>query len=96
MIDSIGPLPVNSEGFEHIMVVIDCFSRYVDLLPLKTISAVETARKLIEHIGRNGCPEIIQWDRGTQFVNDLISEVITIVGTQSQMILAHSKEEKGQ
>jgi hypothetical protein len=93
MIDTIGPLPESDEGYRFIMVVIDCFSRYVELYALKEVTALATARKLLEHFARNGTPGIIQTDQGTQFVNELINELVLLLGTETTAILAHSKEE---
>ena len=93
MIDTIGPLPMSDDGDQYIMVVIDCFSRYVELYVLKEITALATARRLIEHFGRNGTPGIIQIDKGSQFINELMNELVVLLGTQAHAILAHSKEE---
>ena len=38
-IDHIGPLPVDDKGNSHILVMIDAFSRWVELYPTKTIRA---------------------------------------------------------
>jgi hypothetical protein len=40
-IDHIGPLPVDDKGNSHILVMIDAFSRWVELFPTKTTSASE-------------------------------------------------------
>jgi hypothetical protein len=40
-----------------------------------------------------GCPQIIQVDNGTEFLNEIVSEVIKITGTNMGSILAYSKEE---
>ena len=40
-----------------------------------------------------GCPQIIQVDNGTEFLNEMVSEVIKITGTNVGSILAYSKEE---
>ena len=40
-IDHIGPLPVDDKGNSHILVMIDAFSRWVELFPTKTTGASE-------------------------------------------------------
>ncbi len=42
-IDNIGPLPVDDKGNSHILVMIDAFSRWVELFPTKTTGASEAA-----------------------------------------------------
>ena len=37
-VDAIGPLPPDEEGNQHIIVFIDCFSRYVCLYPTKDMT----------------------------------------------------------
>jgi hypothetical protein len=91
--DAIGPMPMSDEGYLHLLVIIDNFSRYVELYPLRDLSATTAARAIVEHIGRHGCPNLIQFDNGSQFCNEIISDTIKIIGTESIRTLAYSKEE---
>ena len=92
-IDSIGPLPEDADGHKHILVVIDCFTRFLELYPLKSTDSNEAAAKLINHAGRYGFPDRIRSDQGTQFVNERIEDLKTILGSQSDLTIAYSKEE---
>ena len=47
--DSIGPLLASKSGYQYILVLICCFTRWVELYPLKEISAEATARALMQH-----------------------------------------------
>ena len=49
--DCIGPLKATPEGYSHILVIIDNFSRYATLYPITGASALEISRCLIMHIG---------------------------------------------
>jgi len=91
----IGRLKETEDGYTHILAIIDNFSRYVGLYPIKGASALHVAEALLTHIGTFGCPEIIQMGNGTEFINnETISEVIKLLGTSQVAILApHSKEE---
>ncbi len=91
--DTIGPLPESEKGYKHILVVIDCFSRWVELYPCVTVEAEEAAKHLIQFVGRFGCPKEIISDNGTQFVNDIISKFIKLFGAQQLLTLPNSKEE---
>ena len=91
--DCIGRLKETEDVYTHILAIIDNFSRYVGLYPIKGASALHVAEALLTHIGTFGCPEIIQMDNGTEFINETISEVIKLLGTSQAAILAHSKEE---
>jgi hypothetical protein len=76
-IDTIGPLQKNDYGNEYVVVVVDAFSRFVKLTPVKSTSGLDAARALIEFVGAFACPHIIQSDRGTQFLNDMITSLVT-------------------
>ena len=91
--DSIGPLPESTEGFKHILVIVDCFSRWVELYPCRTVEAEEAAKHLISFVGRFGCPKEIISDNGTQFVNDVIDHFIKLFGAQHLLTIPHSKQE---
>ncbi len=88
-IDSIGPMP---DGY-YILVIICCFTRFVELYAVPNTSALEAAKALLQHMGRYGAPSQIRSDRGTQFVNDLIEEFLRLVGTEHLLTLSYSKEE---
>lgn len=94
-IDTIGPLTKTDEGYEHILVVIDSFSRFVEMYPLKSTKAEEAVVRLTEHAGRYGTPLQLLSDGGTQFLNDcvqLLNKTMNISYIQST---PHSKEENG-
>ncbi len=72
-IDIVGPLPITREGNRYIVVAIDYFSRWPKVRPLKAANA-ETVATFIykEIICRFGASRILQSDRGTHFVNEVI------------------------
>ena len=92
--DTIGPLPVDSVGYSYILVIIDKFSRWVSLYPLKTVNAQEASEALLSHMGIFGVPVDIGSDGGSQFMA-VIDELIAIVGATHSVTLAHSHEESG-
>jgi hypothetical protein len=79
-IDHMGPFRETDEGFQHILVIVDCFSRFVDLIPARTVTAEETAKLLLQHIGRFGTPRAIRHDRGTAFHNDTVTVMKRMMG----------------
>lgn len=92
-IDTIGPVAKDLFGNEHIIVIIDCFTRWVELIPIPDTTAKSAARALLQHVGRYGTPGLIKSDRGSQFVNNIISEFSLLVITDQEHGLAYSKEE---
>jgi len=94
-IDTIGPLPPTSQGYQHIMVSTDTFTRYVNMWPLISTAAEPAANALVDHMCRYGVPDEILSDQGPQFVNAIIAELCRMVGTEHLLTIAYSKEENG-
>lgn len=92
-IDTIGPLDEDADGNKYILVIIDCFTRWVELFAIPDTSAKAAAKSLIQHVGRYGSPAIIRSDRGSQFVNGIIAEFSALTHTEHQVTMAYSKEE---
>ena len=92
--DTVGPFP-EASGYAHVLVIIDCFSRFVELYPVKSTTAEEAAITLLWHVGRYGCPEQIQSDRGPQFVNNVIQAFKANIGADTALSLAYSHQENG-
>jgi len=75
-VDIVGPLPITREGNRYIVVAMDYFSRWPEARPLKMANADTVATFLYEEIiCRFGAPRILQSDRGTHFVNELIQRL---------------------
>ena len=91
-IDTIGPLPKDDFGNEYILVIIDCFSRWVELFAIPDTSALGAAQALLQHCGRFGVPALIRSDRGSQFVNGLIEQLSVLLVTDQDLTTAYSKE----
>lgn len=67
-IDLVGPLPRSSKGYNHILVVVDLFSKFSLCFPLRKA----TASKVVEHLENDvfllfGVPRKIVSDNGVQF-----------------------------
>ena len=81
---------------EHfILVLIDAFSRWVELFPTKTTTALESASCIFQHMGRFGTPDVVHTDRGTAFHNELVSKLLRMTGTEQSLATAYSSEENG-
>jgi transposase InsO family protein len=94
-VDTIGPLPEDEKGNKYIIAVIDIFSRFLEMHPAPDATAVSAADALLQHTGRYGIPSLLISDAGSQYVNEIISELLKMMGSDHQVTLAHSKQENG-
>lgn len=65
-IDFLGPLPSN----DHLLVVVDYFSRFIEIEVMRSIDADATIWRLKVIFARLGYPESITADNGRQFVSE--------------------------
>jgi hypothetical protein len=93
--DTIGPLPDSREGHKYILVIIDTFSRWVELLPIPDVSAVTAADSFLQFIGRYGTPCSILTDNGTQFINQTVEHLTALLNVDHLKTQAYSHEENG-
>ena len=70
--DLIQNLPETKEGYEHILVIIDMFTRFIGLYSIKDLPAITAARCILKHSGRYEFPDQIVSDNGLQFVIETI------------------------
>jgi hypothetical protein len=59
-VDLIENLREDGDGNKHILVIIDAFSRYLMLYPIKERTALSVAKALIKMIGDFGAPKLIE------------------------------------
>jgi transposase InsO family protein len=71
-IDYVGPF---SDG-GYILVIIDCFTRWVELFAVDSATGEASALCLLQHFGRFGAPSQLRSDRGSHFVNSVIREFL--------------------
>jgi hypothetical protein len=60
--------------------MIDAFSRWIELYAAPDLTAISAARAILSFIGRFGVPAEIHSDQGTQYLNELIRGLTTLMG----------------
>ena len=88
-IDFVGPYPDGG----YVLVIIDCFTRWIELFAVDAATGELAAFCLLQHFGRFGAPAQLRSDRGSHFVNSIIKEFLAMIGTEHCLTLAYSKEE---
>ena len=75
-IDVCGPLEISFSGNRYVLGIIDHFSRYCCLVPIKCQDARTIATKIWTNwIAKFGVPIIIQSDKAKAFASELIEEL---------------------
>jgi transposase InsO family protein len=93
--DTLGPLPEDEKGNKYLIAIIDIFSRFLEIYPVVDTSAASAADALLQHAGRYGIPSLLTSDGGSQYVNEIISAFLELMGTEHHITLAYSKQENG-
>ena len=85
-IDKMGPFVAGLKGERYILNVIDCFSRYLILVPLCDHTAMTVSCALFEHVIRYFCcPRRILLDRRTEFTGRVWTELKELLGIQQML-----------
>ena len=78
-IDVMGPFISSKKGERYILSIIDYFSKYLILVPLRDHTATTVTRALYERVvGYFGCPRKILSDRGTAFTGRIWGELMNL------------------
>ncbi|CAF1654656.1 unnamed protein product [Rotaria magnacalcarata] len=84
-VDIMGPFPVTQRQKQYLLVVVDYFTRWVELFPLRTTISSHIADILVDEIiCRWGCPTYILSDNGPQFVSELFTHICSSLGIQTK------------
>ncbi|XP_056157718.1 uncharacterized protein LOC130132152 [Lampris incognitus] len=79
-IDVVGPLPVSKMENRYILVMVDQFTRWVEVAPIPEQTAEITAQKLLqEFLSRFGVPLEIHTDQGRNFESALFRELCELL-----------------
>ncbi|GFV88561.1 hypothetical protein TNCV_1243711 [Trichonephila clavipes] len=73
-VDFIGSLPSTNKSYQHIFTVVDAFTKFTWLYPVKTVSAESALEKLKEQQKTFGNPIRIISDRGSAFTSQLLND----------------------
>ncbi|GKT26100.1 hypothetical protein ADUPG1_013239 [Aduncisulcus paluster] len=87
-VDTLGPFPVDVNGYAYIIVMIDCFTRLCELVPVKTTNSHEAALAIFNGwFARYGLPHTVVSDQGSQFCNYLSDHIYDTFGVKHHRIV---------
>jgi transposase InsO family protein len=95
-IDFMGPFK-NSHGFEHILVMVDYVSKWVEAMPCRKASTEESIAMIKSMIfPRFGTPRILISDRGTHFTEKNFKKCLSNLGIEHRVSTAYHPQTNGQ
>lgn len=90
--DLYGPLPSG----QHILVVMDDYSRYPEAIVVPSTSAASIIPRLEEIWSRHGCPAILRSDNGPPYNSKEFSSFLREMGTRHRKITPYWPEANGE
>ena len=94
-VDLVGPLPP-SQGFTHLLTMVDRTTRWPEVVPLSSTTSAEVARAFISAwVARFGTPSDLTSDRGPQFTSELWNAVAGSLGVKLHRTTAYHPQANG-
>jgi transposase InsO family protein len=85
-IDIMGPFPTTARQKRFLLVVVDYFTRWIELFPIHSTTSVDMANIMMNEIfSRYGLPKYIVSDNGPQFVSNLFQKFCETFGIKQNL-----------
>ncbi|KMQ92146.1 integrase core domain protein [Lasius niger] len=95
--DIFGPLPTTTSGNRCLLVIIDCFTKWVEAFPLKNIKARMVAEVFVRQIiSRHRVSLKVHADQGKNFESKLFAELMNLFGIRKTRTTALHPQSDGQ
>lgn len=94
--DYTGPFRQSADGFKFLLLVIDGFTKYCILKPLKSLSGQELLFAIRETIALFDTPHLVITDRGTNFTSNQVQTLFREMQIEHHMISTGTPRSNGQ
>lgn len=94
-VDTSVHMPASPDGFTALLVVIDVFTGFVLLRPLRNTTAESVALQLWDIFSTFGLPQILQSDNGPEFTNDTLRALVKLTGIDHRLISPYNPRADG-
>lgn len=96
IIDTIGPMSKTSSGNIYALTIVCELSKYLIMCPMQNKEAKTVAKTLFEELClQYGTPKTIRSDLGTEYKNELIKELCTLLNIKHNFSTAYHHESLG-
>ncbi|CAF2035716.1 unnamed protein product [Rotaria magnacalcarata] len=84
--DIMGPFPTTARQKRFLLVIVDYFTRWIELFPLNSITSIDITNILTNEIfSRYGLPKHIVSDNGPQFISNLFKNFCDALGIKQNL-----------
>ena len=88
-IDIVGPLIITKKRNRYIVTAMDYFTKWLIVKAIKEVTAKTVSKFIYEKIiCEHGCPQVLQSDRGTHFINSV--EPSASLGVQASIFFGNT------
>lgn len=94
-IDTLTVSPTDSAGHTYLAVIVNHFTKLVDLYPLKDKGALSMATAIFQHIATYGLVDTICTDPGTEFQNSIVHALESWLGIRHRFSIVDRHESNG-
>ena len=95
--DLFGPLKSGGSGMQYILVLVDAFTKYAEMVPLPNKEAATVTDGVLRGwIYRHSCPQELVSDRGTEFMAQVEQNVYKKLGIKRKMTAAMHPQSNAQ
>jgi cleavage and polyadenylation specificity factor subunit 1 len=94
-VDTAGPFPEDEHGNQHIILIVDDFSKFVGLYPSRSTTSEEYAQALIQWVAIFGVPYQVRSDGATQFNSKLSTDLKSLLNYQHLTVVAYHPQANG-
>ena len=89
-LDIMGPFPRSKRQNEYLLVVVDYFTKWVEMFPLRDVKTPKLVKVLREEIfTRWGVPKYLVSDRGPQFTSQLLAHLCQTWGSVQKLTTSY-------
>ena len=88
--------PLSNSGYSRILVIVEYMTKVVKIYPMKSKESIEVAENLWKWISNFSPPSFILSDQGKEFVNQVIDQLLNVIGTERRVTSAYMPRTDGQ
>ena len=96
-LDILGPFNTSEHGNQYVLMMIDQFTKWVEMAAISEQSALTIAEKFVVHfVVTFGCPLEVHTDQGRNFYGNLFKSICTILEVAKTRMTPYHPSSNGQ